>query len=106
MADIELGVGAICALGSLKADHDVGKGALWMDEGLALCLAPLELKQDLFPCIATPRRIAMELPPPSQLLLGIEVDLHVVAIAHGARGVTKQAFGDDEFLRPHIFGRR
>jgi len=28
MADIELGVGAICALGSLKADDDVGKGAL------------------------------------------------------------------------------
>jgi hypothetical protein len=48
----------------------------------------------------------MELPPPSQLLLGIEIDLHVVAIAHGARGVAKQAFGDDEVLRPHIFGRR
>src|SRR4026207_328732 len=98
MADIELGVGAICALGSLKADDDVGKGALWMDEGLALRLAPLELKQHLLPLIATPRRIAMELPPPSQLILGVEIDLLFVASVMSAARTATNAFAHYEVL--------
>src|SRR6185437_3830428 len=69
-----------------------------------VALAPPELRQYLLPRIAAYRRIAVHLPPHPELLLGIEIDLHVVAIAHGARGKAEQAFGDDETLGPHIFG--
>src|SRR5262249_13125293 len=47
----------------------------------------------------------MQLPSPPELLLGVEIDLHVEAIAHGAGCIAEQAFGDDEVLGPDVFGR-
>ncbi len=67
----------------------------WM-KFAAVDLAPSELGQDLLPGIAALRGVAVHLPLHPELLLGIEIDLHVVAIAHGARGIAEQAFGDDE----------
>src|SRR5689334_882112 len=106
VAHIEMGVvGAVSARGLLEADDDVGERSLGVDEGLARGCPSLELRHHFIQRIAAPGGVAMDLPLDPELLFGIEIDLHVVAVTHRARRIAEQAFGDDELLGLDVFRR-
>src|SRR5690606_23404195 len=102
MADIELRVRAVGAFGGQKADDDVGKRSLRMNEIGAVLLAPLQGGNYVLKFVATFGCVAVNLPLDAEIVFGIEIDLHVVAIAHSARGVPQQPFGDDELRRLEV----
>ena len=76
----------------------------WMKAGLS-CGAVLQLLHHLLARVAALGGVALDLPADAQLLVRVEIDLDVVAFAHGARGVAEQPFDDDVVLGLDIFRR-
>ena len=76
----------------------------WMNAGLS-CGPVLQLLSDLIGRVAALGGVALDLPADAQLLVRVEIDLDVVALAHRARGVAEQALDDDVVLGLDVFGR-
>ena len=76
----------------------------WMKAGLSV-RAVLELLHHLLARVAALGGVPLDLPADAQVGIGVEVDLDVVAFAHGARGVAEQALDDDVLLGLDVFRR-
>lgn len=103
MSDFEMRSGfCVIALRRIEADHDVGEGALGLNELEAVALAQLQLEADLFGRVAAQRAVSLQLPLDPQVFLGLQVDLDVEAVAHGARVVPQQPVHDDVGARCEV----
>lgn len=76
MSDFEMRSGfCVIALRRIEADHDVGEGALGLNELEAVALAQLQLEADLFGRVAAQRAVSLQLPLDPQVFLGLQVTL-------------------------------
>src|ERR1039458_983561 len=95
----------VTAVAGHERDHQVGMASLRADVGLGVPLAAVQLLQHLVSRVATPRAVALDLPPASQILGRVEVDADVVDVAHCGGVEAQRPFDDREPRRLHVLGR-
>ena len=83
-------------LGRAKLHHNVGEGALGLNEFWAVAFAFLQGRHDLFPGVAALAGIPVNLPSDAQIFVGLQIKLHVEQVAQGPGGEAQQSLEDDE----------